>query len=75
LFIIGGKTAVYSTDNNNWALSSGDFQSVLVYDTVTHQGISMATIGDIPPARYRFVFLFFFFFFLKSFDMLKYNLL
>lgn len=53
LFIIGGKTAVHSNDNN-WALSSGDFQSVLVYDTVTRQSISMATIGEIPPARYSF---------------------
>lgn len=28
--------------------------SILVFDTNTHQAISMATIGDIPPARYSF---------------------
>ncbi|CEP09389.1 hypothetical protein [Parasitella parasitica] len=54
LFIIGGKTAVHSTDSNSWVQSSGDFQSVLVYDTAHHQAITMAAIGDIPPARYSF---------------------
>ncbi|CAO0799971.1 unnamed protein product [Mucor circinelloides] len=54
LFIIGGKTAVHSADSNSWVLSSGDFQSILIYDTAHHQAISMATIGDIPPARYSF---------------------
>lgn len=53
LFIIGGKTAVHSADSNSWVLSSGDFQSILIYDTAHHQAISMATIGDIPPSRYR----------------------
>ncbi|CAO3613779.1 unnamed protein product [Mucor fragilis] len=54
LFIIGGKTAVHSADANSWALSSAGFQSILIYDTAHHQAISMATIGDIPPARYSF---------------------
>ncbi|KAI9480728.1 MAG: hypothetical protein EXX96DRAFT_563968 [Benjaminiella poitrasii] len=54
LFIIGGKAAVFSSDLNSWTFSSGDFQSILVYDTTQHQAITMATIGDIPPARYSF---------------------
>lgn len=75
LFILGGKTAVYSADNNWVGTSFGDFQSILgklfaliyceinnlaffllVFDTLSHQASTMATIGDIPPARYRFCF-------------------
>ncbi|KAG2193233.1 hypothetical protein INT47_010708 [Mucor saturninus] len=54
LFILGGKTAVHSEDNSWVGASFGDFQNVLVFDTVSHQAITMATIGDIPPARYSF---------------------
>ncbi|KAK4510035.1 carnitine O-acetyltransferase yat1 [Mucor velutinosus] len=54
LFIVGGKTAVHSADANSWTLASGGFQSILIYDTANHQAISMATMGDIPPARYSF---------------------
>ncbi|KAI8083791.1 hypothetical protein BDF21DRAFT_416637 [Thamnidium elegans] len=54
LFIIGGKTMAHN-ENDSWVITTaGDFQSVLVFDTTTYRSISMATIGDIPPARFSF---------------------
>lgn len=48
LFVFGG-VALDSSDK-----LYADFQSVLVFDTVQNTALSMATIGDIPPARYGF---------------------
>ncbi|KAI7897962.1 uncharacterized protein BX663DRAFT_583041 [Cokeromyces recurvatus] len=54
LFIMGGKTTIFSSELNAWTFSPSDFQSILVYDTTQHQAVTMATIGDVPPARYSF---------------------
>ncbi|OBZ83425.1 Kelch repeat-containing protein 2 [Choanephora cucurbitarum] len=52
LFIVGGKTAVYTDDQ--WVTSPGDFQSILIYDTAHQQAVNMATMGTIPPSLYSF---------------------
>ncbi|KAI8977348.1 hypothetical protein BDF20DRAFT_1001355 [Mycotypha africana] len=55
IFVLGGKMVIHSTDTKQWVMTSaGDFQSVLIFDTVTHQSITAATFGDVPPARYSF---------------------
>ncbi|KAI8052561.1 uncharacterized protein B0P05DRAFT_591734 [Gilbertella persicaria] len=54
LFIIGGKTAVYASDLDHWVTSPVDLQSVLIYDTVQHQAVTMAALGNIPSSRYSF---------------------
>ncbi|CAO3644013.1 unnamed protein product [Cunninghamella echinulata] len=54
LFILGGKTAIMNTTDNSWIINIADFQSVLVFDTLTGHSISMATIGDIPEGLARY---------------------
>ncbi|ORX56401.1 hypothetical protein DM01DRAFT_1406705 [Hesseltinella vesiculosa] len=54
LFILGGKTAMINATTNTWIVDGADFRSVLVFDTISYNAISMATIGNIPQGLARF---------------------
>ncbi|KAI8062443.1 hypothetical protein BC940DRAFT_309029 [Gongronella butleri] len=54
LFILGGKTAMINSTTNQWIVAGADFRSVLVFDTMSNNSISMATIGNIPTGLARF---------------------
>ncbi|KAI9494560.1 hypothetical protein BDB00DRAFT_818552 [Zychaea mexicana] len=49
VFVFGGIVYLDSSTREY-----ADFQSVLVFDTIENKALSMATIGDIPPARIQF---------------------
>ncbi|KAI9310965.1 hypothetical protein BX666DRAFT_2032457 [Dichotomocladium elegans] len=54
LFILGGKTAIRNATEGDWIMRSADFESVLIFDTIKNQAVTMATIGDIPNGRLDF---------------------
>ncbi|KAI8379271.1 uncharacterized protein BYT42DRAFT_321055 [Radiomyces spectabilis] len=49
LTILGGEPAVFNSSSNTWVTALPGLQSILVFDTIQLQAVSMITLGDIPP--------------------------